>query len=186
MKTIKNMKAFGNISFWKAIVNESLLGQRGLIKRSTLWLPLALFMYSDAIDDLKAAFILSLYLMLAVQCWGMACTLVNDISDIKEDSAAGKKRWITNLSENNGRLIVIIVFVIGLLSIIFSKSSSGTLISYIAASAVGALYSIKPLRFKERGILGLYVYSLSVALIYVLVPWMMFKSGTILLSLLFF
>ncbi len=179
------MTGQANISFWKSALSESLLGKRGLVKRSTLWLPLALFMWSNSINDLRSGFILSLYLMVAVQCWGMACTMVNDLSDIKEDSAAGKDRWISHISARCGRLIVIVIFVIGLLSIIFAKGDIGTIISYMAACVSGSLYSMEPIRFKESGVFGLLSYSLSVALIYVLVPWMLFKSGIILLSMLF-
>jgi len=179
------MNKVGAISLWKSAIKESLLGQRGLVKRSTLWLPLALFMWSSFNDDLRAGFILSLYLIVAVQSWGMACILVNDLSDIEEDSGAGKDRWISNLSGNQGISIVIIAFIVGLLSIIIATGDMGTIIFYIAGSIMGSLYSMEPVRFKERGILGLLVYSLSTGLIYVLVPWMIFKSGVTLLGLLF-
>ena len=115
----------------------------------------------------------------------MACTMVNDIYDVKEDSASGKDRWISNLPRSHGTLIVIIVLIMGLLSIISAKPEPGIIISYVAAIFLGSFYSIEPVRFKERGILGLFAYSLSVAIIYVLVPWILFKSGIILLSLIF-
>ncbi|HJX34285.1 MAG TPA: UbiA family prenyltransferase [Desulfatiglandales bacterium] len=179
------MMGTGNISFWKSALTESLLGRRGFVKRSTLWLPLALFLWSNSIDDLRSGFILSIYLIVAVQCWGMACTMANDLSDTKEDSAAGKDRWISHLSVNQGRLIVIIVLAIGLLSIVMAKCDPGIIISFVATSVLGSLYSMGPFRFKERGLLGLLAYSLSVAMIYVLVPWMLFKSGIELLIMLF-
>ena len=153
---------------------------------SSLWLPLVLIIQSNPINDLRANFTTSLYLIVAILCWGMACILVNDLSDRKEDYAAGKKRWICQLSNNSGVLIVIILVGIGFSSTIFANGSSGIIIVYAAAIAVGFLYSLRPVRFKERGLLGLLAYSLSATLGYVLVPWMGLDSNFILLTLLVF
>ena len=173
------------ISFWKYALRESILGKRGIVKESSLWLPLALIIQSGSMNDLRACFNTSLYLIVAIIFWGTACILVNDLSDRKKDHAAGKKRWICQLSNTNGVSIIIILIGIGLLSIISASGSSEVILSYAAAIAVGFLYSLKPVRFKDRGLAGIFAYALSASLAYVLVPWMRFDPGSTVLVLLF-
>ena len=51
------------------------------------------------------------------------------------------------------------------------EGSIGALGAYVAAMALGLLYSIRPVRFKGRGLLGPMTYSLSGVLAFVAVPW---------------
>jgi hypothetical protein len=59
------------------------------------------------------------------------------------------------------------------------------LASFTATALLGILYSLKPVRFKERGIWGIWAYSLSAAILHALVPWALFRPALWLLPLLF-
>ncbi|MFC1867053.1 UbiA family prenyltransferase [Thermodesulfobacteriota bacterium] len=144
------------------------------MKRSSLWLPLALIIISGPMNNLWADFKKALFLIVAIQCWGMACTLVNDLSDKEEDSAAGKKRWANNLSANAGVFIFVFFTVIGFISILFTGGSAGAVTAYAAVILIGIFYSLRPVRLKDRGLLGISSYGLFTAIAYVLVPWMSF------------
>jgi 4-hydroxybenzoate polyprenyltransferase len=110
---------------------------------------------------------------------------INDICDKKEDDAAGKMRWIGYLPKYMGIIISILLIVTGLSTVILASGSIKVILSYTATILLGLFYSLRPVRFKERGIWGLFVYALAAAIIYVLVPWTWFDSSLILLIFLF-
>ena len=67
---------------------------------------------------------------------------------------------------------------LGLAAVLMWGGSLRTTLAYTASVLLGLAYSIRPFRFKERGILGvLIVYALSSVLIYVTVPWMWFGAN---------
>ncbi len=111
---------------------------------------------------------------------------VNDICDKAEDDAAGKTRWIGYLPKFLGIIISILLVIAGLAMVIFASGSMKVILSYTATILLGLLYSLRPVRFKERGIWGVFVYALAATIIYVLVPWTWFDSSVILLIFLFF
>ncbi len=174
------------MALWKDAISESIVGKRGFFKISSLWLPLALILQTHPIEDLRARLYSSLYLIISIQCWSIACNLVNDLSDKNEDKAAGKKRWIFKVSSHAGILIIILLVGTGLSLIILVKSRGVVMISYAFAMFLGFIYSTRPVRFKERGGYGLLAYSLSATLAYVLVPWTLFHSSLTLLFILIF
>lgn len=152
---------------------------------SHLWLPLLLILLTHPASDLKLLSISSLYLFFAVFCKVMFSIQVNDICDKKEDDAVGKTRWIGYLPDYMGIIITTLLAMIGLATVIVANGSIKVVLSYSATILLGLFYSLRPVRFKERGIWGLFVYALSATIIYVLVPWTWFESRLIVLILLF-
>ncbi len=163
-------------SLWKFGLNEIIFGARGIPKMSHLWLPLALLLSSVPTTGLKTAFNSSLPLILAVFCKVQFSILINDLGDRRADLAAGKKRWITFLPERLGDIIVILFLAGGVIAVFLGRGSLPTILAYAASVLFGLSYSVRPLRFKERGILGLLIYALSALCIYVMVPWTWFNA----------
>lgn len=152
---------------------------------SHLWFPLLLIILGGSTSSLDASAISSLYLFFVVLCKVMFSIQINDICDKKEDVAAGKTRWIGYLPKYMGIAISILLVVAGLTTLILASGSMKVVLSYTATLLLGLLYSLRPVRFKERGIWGLFVYALAATIIYVLVPWTWFDSSPILLIFLF-
>jgi len=171
----------GHSPVWKWALKETLGGPRGLTKMSHLWLPLALFLVSRSAPDLKAVFPRTLGLIFAVLCKVQFSILSNDLCDMREDRAAGKKRWIGFLPEPVGLLISTSLMTAGLTTVLLMGGSHRATLAYAGTILLGLFYSLKPLRFKERGIWGLLVYALSATIVFVLVPWTWFQSGPVLL-----
>jgi 4-hydroxybenzoate polyprenyltransferase len=147
------------------------------MKMSHLWLPLSLLLLADAAGGLKAAFRASLAIVLAVLAKVQFSIQINDLSDRKEDQEAGKKRWGSALSKSAAVLVAALFLTAGLAVVLLTARSLSTILAYSAAVLLAVAYSLKPLRFKERGVLGLLVYTLSAVSIYVLVPWTWLRAG---------
>ncbi len=110
---------------------------------------------------------------------------VNDLCDRKIDEAVGKKRWIYHLPINAGIALSIALVTMGLAIILLINSSIQVISAYTATILLALFYSLPPVRFKNRGLLGLACYALSAAIIYVLVPWTWFNSDFPALAFLF-
>jgi 4-hydroxybenzoate polyprenyltransferase len=152
---------------------------------SHLWFPLLLIILAGSTSSLKASAVSSLYLFFVVLCKVMFSIQINDICDKKEDDAAGKTRWIGYLPKYWGIIISIFLAAAGLTTVTLASGSMKVILSYTATLLLGLLYSLRPVRFKERGIWGLFSYALAATIIYVLVPWTWFDSSWILLIFLF-
>jgi len=107
--------------------------------------------------------------------------LSNDLCDMREDQAAGKKRWIGFLPGPVGLMITTSLLAAGLTTVLLMGGSHRATVAYVGTILLGLFYSLRPLRFKERGIWGLLVYALSATIVFVLVPWTWFPSGPVLL-----
>ena len=86
--------------------------------------------------------------------------VVNDFSDMEADRRAGKKKLITGISRPWVAAIIALLILAGAAPLCFFsqfdwKAALILLLNYL----LGASYSLKPLRFKERGIAGLIVSS---------------------------
>jgi len=164
-------------TIWKLGLREIIFGARGIPKMSHLWLPLSLLFFSVPTTGLKTALYSSLPLILAVFCKVQFSILINDLGDRSTDLAVGKKRWITLLHKPVGYIIVLLFLAAGVAAVLLGRRSLQTILFYAASAFFGLSYSLRPLRFKERGTLGLLAYTLSALMIYVLVPWTWFESG---------
>ena len=169
---------------WKHITKESIWGNRGLIKISSLLLPLSvIFTFNtQKIGQKNQATFFKISLV--VTCWLLISILFNDIADSKDDYISGKMRWINRLSPVLRTLILLLLLGIGLGTLLLSGSPNSTTWIFFAAVVAGFFYSFKPLRFKERGIWGLLTYSLACALGYCVIPWTWLASNRELLLLL--
>ncbi len=163
---------------WNRIAQESIWGKRGLIKINNLWLPLAVILNLVSRSSNDALFIPCLAIIVSVIAWSLSCILTNDLADVEDDVSARKRRWIQHLSPVYAYAVILDLLAIGFIALLLSGAPFRTILAYSVAVFVGLFYSLKPLRFKERGILGLGAYSLAAAFAYVVMPWAWFATGT--------
>jgi hypothetical protein len=129
----------------------------------------------------KAICLRSLQVFAAVACWCLASILSNDLADRQADLAAGKERWIWHLPAGTGALVVAALGGTGISSLL-PGGSTAALAAYAAALVLGLSYSLRPVRFKSRGIWGPLVYSTSGALAFAVTPWAFFRSSWLILA----
>jgi len=172
------MTFHGHPSLAFVAFRESVLGKRGLIKLNLLWLPMAVYLSFFTPEKDQGAILIFFSVFLSIGCWALGNILANDLCDSRIDLEAGKKRWICALSPQVGGAVVVLIFALGLGIQIFGASWPG-FAAYAGATAIGLGYSLKPLRFKERGVWGVLAYSLACALAYVLVPYFWMRSAPI-------
>jgi len=165
---------------------QVLIKTRGILKMSQVWLPLSLILIAGIRIDPHAQFFNSLYLLLAVMCKGLSSILINDLTDREIDRRAGKERWITSIPSPAGVMIPVLLLAAGFFVLNKAGGDIFVFASFTATVLLGILYSLRPVRFKERGIWGILAYSLSAAVLNVLVPWALFRPAFLLLPLLFF
>ncbi|MHB8093758.1 MAG: UbiA family prenyltransferase [Candidatus Aminicenantales bacterium] len=159
-------------SLWKHIARESLLGNRGLTKAVMVFLPWAVLLTLGEGRPVPGGDTAGFFRILAVVvCWILVSILANDLADRPEDRAAGKTRWINRLPFPAAGLVLLGLYGTGLGIIMGFGSSLKTVAAYAAASALGLLYSLEPVRFKKRGAWGILFYSLAGAAAYAILPW---------------
>ncbi len=164
-------------SIGKQFVRESLMGRRGLLKLNSLWFPLGLvFLAAGGLATPRPLFRLAV-LTAAVLCWSLASTAANDLSEISEDRAAGKTRWMGMLPKGVARVVPVLFASGGLAVLVAAGAPAGTLAAYLVAVITGAIYSLRPLRLKERGAWGLAAYALSCSAANVLMPWTWYRGA---------
>ena len=81
--------------------------------------------------------------------------LVNDLSDIELDRAQGKRNAFQNTSRKQALLILLAVLAVGSLLGFPFLSRPGFLLLWLVWVMAASLYSLPPLRLKERGLPGL-------------------------------
>jgi protein O-GlcNAc transferase len=95
-------------------------------------------------------------LLLATLCiYAAFGHLVNDFSDREADRVAGKRNALATLSEQKARVLVFVAAGTGIVLAPPYWQQPGVIVTLIAAYALAALYSLPPLRLKERGAAGL-------------------------------
>ena len=144
---------------------------------SHLWLPLFLLNLASSESDLHVKFTSSIFLFFVVFCKVMFSIQI-------KDDEAGKTRWVHYFPTNIGIVISIVLVTAGLTTVLIASGAIEVVLAYSAAVIVGLFYSLRPVRFKERGIWGLVAYASAATLIYVLVPWTWMGSNLALLVLL--
>jgi len=88
--------------------------------------------------------------------------VLNDYSDIEVDRKAGKRKHIANLQRGKARAIIIVIGLVGILSLFVHYSKYALLmIDVIGAYILATLYSLPPVRLKERGIWGILAASVA-------------------------
>ncbi|MBB5637372.1 4-hydroxybenzoate polyprenyltransferase [Pedobacter cryoconitis] len=96
-----------------------------------------------------------LFLLSAVIIGAVYVSVINDISDIKEDAIAGKKNRMARISPPWRIAIVSLCLITGVINGYFIYPDRLSLFFYIMAWVVFSLYSLPPVRLKKRGIWGL-------------------------------
>ncbi len=171
--------------FWRDALSQIILKPRGILKMSQIWLPLSLILAAGTAVDPRRRFPVSLYLLYAVLSKGLSSILINDLTDREIDQGAGKERWITALPSPAGILVPVFLLGSGVLALIAAGGGPLVLGAYGASLILGILYSLKPVRFKERGVWGIIAYPLSAGILHAVVPWTLFRPAFWLLPLLF-
>ena len=103
----------------------------------------------------KAALTL-LVILLAIISGAIYVSVINDLTDIKEDAIAGKNNRMAGISPDRRLTILLISIIIGLF---FGYKFYPDILSiYLFCSAylVFSLYSLPPVRLKKRGIWGVF------------------------------
>lgn len=158
---------------------------RGILKMSQIWLPLSLILVSGTRMNPRWLVSASLYLLAAVLCKGLSAILVNDLTDREIDRRTGKERWITSIPSPGGMMIPVFLLAFGFFALSQAGGNMPVFASFTLAVFLGIFYSLKPVRFKDRGIWGILAYSLSATILNVIVPWTLFRPAFLLLPLLF-
>jgi hypothetical protein len=159
-------------SLWKHIARESLLGNRGLTKAVMVFLPWSVLRTLSEGRPVPGGDAAGFFRILAVVVgWILVSILANDLADRPDDRSAGKTRWINRLPFPAAGLVLLGLYGAGLAIIMGSRSSLKTVAAYAAASALGLLYSLEPIRFKKRGAWGILFYGLAGTAAYAVLPW---------------
>ena len=95
------------------------------------------------------------FLLLAIIVGAAYVSVLNDITDVKEDLKAGKSNSMASLPVGSRYAIIVFILFIGICFGFFIYPDWIGVLYYTLAYVVFSLYSIRPFRFKERGLLGI-------------------------------
>ncbi len=95
-----------------------------------------------------------IFLITAIIAGAIYVSIINDITDIKEDQASGKPNRINKVAPGTRWIILIVSLLPGLLFMYFLFGDTLSLVLYILAWLSFSLYSIPPFRLKKRGFWG--------------------------------
>jgi 4-hydroxybenzoate polyprenyltransferase len=135
-----------------------------------VWLPVAALLSVYPPERWPNAWRAAIALFIASYFRTLASILANDLADRSEDLAAGKSRWIVSLPRGAAASVVGGLTALGVCVLAFLGAPVAAWAAYVVALALGFLYSVRPVRFKEQGILGLAEYSLCCSVAYAAVP----------------
>jgi len=155
---------------WKHVLGEAVLGNRGLAKLNGLWFPLAVFQTARPPGPPRTATGAFFLIAGAVSGWILSAIIANDVADRTIDGV-DRSRWVNRLPPA-ARIVLVVGLTLSAWTFpALAKAGPAAVWALIAASALGLAYSLRPFRLKERGLAGIFAYSLSCALAYALVPW---------------
>lgn len=97
-----------------------------------------------------------LILFLATVVGAVYVSIINDLTDIKEDAIANKKNRMAGLSIPTKIFLVSFCILVGIFFGYFLSGDFLSLLFYILAWVVFSLYSIPPIRLKKRGLWGVF------------------------------
>jgi 4-hydroxybenzoate polyprenyltransferase len=153
------------------VLAETLWGRRGIVKANHIWLTLAVLASLMSPYSRYPVWKGCLLFFMAAACFAQASILANDLSDQERDVASGKRRWIFRVPRWAGIAIVAAIAGAGAFFILLAGGTSAAVLAYLAAIVLGVLYSLRPFRLKERGLLGLVCYSAAATFAYAVLPW---------------
>ena len=85
--------------------------------------------------------------------------LANDLSDIEDDKKAGKRNAFRDTNISVGIVAFIVTTLLHFTSVVLISLTWQFIVFSVVGYLFGIFYSFKPLRFKERGVVGLVVAS---------------------------
>lgn len=97
-----------------------------------------------------------LFLLTALIVGAIYVSVVNDITDLEEDLASGKSNRVQKIPVKLRWLIPVICLSLGLMFGYFLYPDLRSCVLYLCSWIVFSLYSIKPVRLKNRGIWGVF------------------------------
>ncbi len=127
---------------------------------------------SYSVNTFKEFFVFLVFIIL-VSIYGY---LINDLFDMKIDKIHGKKNVFENMGKRNGVLIVSLIFILSSLLGLHFLSKEYFLFFLIMLYFCATFYSSPPIRFKERGIAGLFIVFLTQYPIPVIMIFSVFNS----------
>ena len=83
--------------------------------------------------------------------------LANDLSDIEDDKKAGKRNAFRDTNISVGIVAFIVTTFLHFTSVVLISLTWQFIVFSVVGYLFGIFYSFKPLRFKERGVVGLVV-----------------------------
>ncbi|KQS32513.1 UbiA family prenyltransferase [Pedobacter sp. Leaf194] len=98
----------------------------------------------------------ALFLLCALVVGAIYVSVINDITDLEEDIASGKANRIQQVAEKYRWFIPAICLLAGFIFGYFLYPDLLSCALYLSSWIVFSLYSIKPIRLKNRGIFGVF------------------------------
>ncbi len=96
-----------------------------------------------------------LFLLLSLTIGGAYVSLINDLTDVEDDAASGKRNRLANKSAFFTTVLLAVCLLPALaINIYWARQDSLTFYLYLWAWIAYTLYSLSPFRFKKRGFLG--------------------------------
>jgi len=162
---------------WKQAVAETLWGRRGVAKAVHCCMPLGVAASAGASFPPGRLWLVCLQVLFVSACWAQAAILANDLADRETDAAVGKRRWIWRLRRGSVALLVAVAVGAGVLVVLAADAGTGPLAAYCAAVVLALLYSIRPVRLKEKGLAGPFAYAAAAGLAYGVMPCAWLRAG---------
>ena len=132
------------------------------ITRSSEWweykIPILLSLaYATALFANKSLFIIAgwfVFMLLSLIVGAIYVSIVNDMCDIEDDHASGKRNRLSKLRPPIRWLSLITSLILALLCCFFYLKDPLTITFYLLSYLAFTLYSVPPIRLKRRGIWG--------------------------------
>ena len=128
---------------------------------SKLPLQIAVFLllaYNVGYDAKNIATKFVLFIVYSVTYFSISY-LANDLSDIEDDKKAGKRNAFRDTNISVGIVAFVVTTLLHFASVVLISITWQFIVFSVVGYLFGIFYSFKPLRFKERGIVGLVVAS---------------------------
>lgn len=111
-------------------------------------------LYNSNLELLNAIYIV-FFIICALIVGAIYVSILNDITDVEEDRAAGKNNNMAKYSRIKQFLFLSIPIFLALLFCWFLRKNIFALTFYLLSYVSFTLYSLPPFRLKQRGVLGL-------------------------------
>lgn len=137
------------------------------------------FVYMQrGIEDMEQFVAVNILSMLFLGCFLAFSYMINDFSDIEVDKSAGKEKVICSQSKAAVIGWLIGLFLGGCVPLLcYQRWDAALGVMLLLTYFLGYAYSMKPFRFKERGLIGLVECSVAQRCMPIGVIWMLIGGG---------